>query len=68
MELEIGAASAVIQTLYPSVVVKTELSQKARLSAYRSIFVPTLTCGPDLWVETKRIRWQIQVAEMYFLF
>ncbi|TWW62706.1 hypothetical protein D4764_04G0013530 [Takifugu flavidus] len=38
----IGAASAVMRTLHWSVVVKIELSQKAKLSIYRSIFVPTL--------------------------
>ncbi|TWW58331.1 hypothetical protein D4764_07G0010500 [Takifugu flavidus] len=42
-----GAASAVMRTLHRSVVVKRELSQKAKLSIYRSIFVPTLTYGHD---------------------
>ncbi|TWW59969.1 hypothetical protein D4764_05G0000590 [Takifugu flavidus] len=37
-----------------SVVVKRELSRKAKLSIYRSIFVPTLTYGHELWVMTKR--------------
>ena len=63
----IGAASAVVQTLYRSSVGKTELSQKARLSVYRSIFVPTLTYGHELWVVTEKMRFQIQVVEMGFL-
>ncbi|TWW77392.1 hypothetical protein D4764_12G0007820 [Takifugu flavidus] len=46
----IGAASAVMRTLHRSVVVKRELSQKAKLLIYRSIFVPTLTYGHELWV------------------
>ena len=45
IDRQIGAASAVVQTLHRSVVVKRELSQKARLSVYRSIFVPNLTYG-----------------------
>ena len=52
MELEIdrriGAASAVIRTLRQSVVVKRDLSQKAKLSIYRSIYVPTLSYGQEL--------------------
>ena len=49
----IGAAS-VLWTLYRSAVVKRELSQKVRLSVYQSIFVPTLTCGHELWIVTER--------------
>uniref|UniRef100_A0A8C6NIQ5 Reverse transcriptase domain-containing protein n=1 Tax=Nothobranchius furzeri TaxID=105023 RepID=A0A8C6NIQ5_NOTFU len=63
----IGAASAVMRALYRSVVVKRELSQKAKLLIYRSIFVPTLTYGHELWVVTERTRSQIQAAEMSFL-
>ncbi|TWW59416.1 hypothetical protein D4764_06G0009460 [Takifugu flavidus] len=48
---QIGAASAVMRTLHRSVVVKRELSQKAKLSIYGSIFVPTLTYGHALWGE-----------------
>ena len=43
-----GAASAVMQMLKQSVVVKRELSQKAKLSIYMSNYFPTLTyvcCG-----------------------
>ncbi|TWW73461.1 hypothetical protein D4764_15G0008550 [Takifugu flavidus] len=63
----IGAASAVMWTLHRSVVVKRELSQKAKLSIYRSIFVPTLTYGHELWVMTERTRSWVQAAEMSFL-
>ena len=57
---------AVMRTLKRSVVVERELSQKAKLSIYRSIF-PTLTYGHELWVETERMRLRIQAAEMSFL-
>lgn len=39
----VGAASAVMRTLPWSVMVKRELSLKAKLLIYRSICVPTLT-------------------------
>ena len=54
-------------SLYRSVVVKRELSRKAKLSIYRSIYVPTLTYGHELWVMTERIRSRIQASEMSFL-
>ena len=47
MGRRIGAAGAVLQTLYSTVVTKRELSQKAKRSVYRAIFVPTLTYGHD---------------------
>ncbi|KAK3532712.1 hypothetical protein QTP86_028082, partial [Hemibagrus guttatus] len=50
----IGAAAAVMQSMYRSVVVKKELSRKAKLSIYQSIYVPTLTYGHELWVMTER--------------
>uniref|UniRef100_A0A8C6Q6L6 Reverse transcriptase domain-containing protein n=1 Tax=Nothobranchius furzeri TaxID=105023 RepID=A0A8C6Q6L6_NOTFU len=67
IDKQISAASAVMLALYRSVVVKRELSQKAKLSIYRSIYVPTLTYDHELWVVTERTRLRIQVAEMSFL-
>ena len=67
MDRRIGAASAVMRALYRSVVVKKELSRKAKLSIYRSIYVPTLTYGHELWVVTERTRSRIQAAKMSFL-
>ncbi|KAI3377001.1 hypothetical protein L3Q82_000226 [Scortum barcoo] len=52
IDRRIGAASAVMRSVYRTVVVKKELSRKARLSIYRSIYVPTLTYGHELWVMT----------------
>ncbi|KAK3540202.1 hypothetical protein QTP70_028393 [Hemibagrus guttatus] len=63
----IGAAAAVMRSMYRSVVVKKELSWKAKLSIYQSIYVPTLTYGHELWVMTERVRSRIQAAEMSFL-
>ncbi|KAK3509855.1 hypothetical protein QTP70_015865, partial [Hemibagrus guttatus] len=67
IDRRIGAAAAVMRSMYRSVVVKKELSWKAKLSIYQSIYVPTLTYGHELWVMTERIRSWIQAAEMSFL-
>ncbi|KAK3529557.1 hypothetical protein QTP70_031980, partial [Hemibagrus guttatus] len=66
IDRRIGAAAAVMRSMYRSVVVK-ELSRKAKLSIYQSIYVPTLTYGHELWVMTERVRSRIQAAEMSFL-
>ncbi|KAK3523485.1 hypothetical protein QTP86_033979, partial [Hemibagrus guttatus] len=67
IDRRIGAAAAVMRSMYRSVVVKKELSRKVKLSIYQSIYVPTLTYGHELWVMTERVRSRIQVAEMSFL-
>ncbi|KAK3524108.1 hypothetical protein QTP70_017990 [Hemibagrus guttatus] len=54
IDRQIGAAAAVMRSMYRSVVVKKELSRKAKLSIYQSIYVPTLTYGHELWVMTER--------------
>ncbi|KAI3362928.1 hypothetical protein L3Q82_011604 [Scortum barcoo] len=53
IDRRIGAASAVMRSVYRTVVVKKDLSRKAKLSIYRSIYVPTLTYGHELWVMTE---------------
>uniref|UniRef100_A0A8C6LTA7 Reverse transcriptase domain-containing protein n=1 Tax=Nothobranchius furzeri TaxID=105023 RepID=A0A8C6LTA7_NOTFU len=67
IDRQIGDASAVMRALYQSVEVKRKLSQRAKLSIYRSIYVPTLTYGHELWVVAERTRSWIQAAEMSFL-
>jgi len=54
MDRRIGAVSAVMRALYRLVVVKRELSRKAKFSIYRPISVPTLTYGHELWVVTEK--------------
>ena len=44
-----------------------QLSRKAKLWIYWSIFVPTLTYGHKIWVVTERARLRIQAAEIGFL-
>jgi len=67
IDRRIGAAAAVKQALYRTVLVKRELSRKAKLSIYWSVYVPTLTSGHELWVVTERTRLRIQAAKMSFL-
>ncbi|KAK3568863.1 hypothetical protein QTP86_018965 [Hemibagrus guttatus] len=67
IDRRIGAAAAVMRSMYRSVVVKKELSRKAKLLIYQSIYVPTLIYGHELWVMTERVRSRIQAAEMSFL-
>ncbi|KAK3561731.1 hypothetical protein QTP86_012984 [Hemibagrus guttatus] len=67
IDRRIGAAAAVMRSMYRSVVVKKELSRKPKLSIYQSIYVPTLTYDHELWVMTERVRSRIQAAEMSFL-
>ncbi|KAK3566589.1 hypothetical protein QTP86_001091 [Hemibagrus guttatus] len=63
----ISAVAAVMRSMYRSVVVKQELSRKAKLSIYQSIYAPTLTYGHELWVMTERVRSRIQAVKMSFL-
>ena len=67
MDRWIGALSAVMRALLWFVVVKRELSQKAKPPIYFSIFVPTFTYGHEIWVVTKRTRLRIKAAETRFL-
>ena len=56
LDTSIGKASAVMCQLYQSVVLKQELCTKAKLSVFRSVFVPILIYGHEYWVMTKRVR------------
>ena len=46
---------------------KRELSKKAKLSIFKSVFVPILTYGHESWVMIQRMRSQVQASEMRFL-
>ena len=43
LDTQIGKASAVMRALHHSVVMKRELSKKAKLSIFKAVFVPILT-------------------------
>ena len=55
-----------MRALHHSVVLKLELSRKAKLSVFYSIFVPILTYGHESLVMTERVRSQMQASEMRF--
>ena len=67
LDTRIGKAIAVMRALHYSVVMKRELSKKAKLSIFKAVFVPTLTYGHESWVMIKRMRSQVQASEMRFL-
>ena len=67
IDRRVRAAGAVLHALHRTVVTKRELSRKAKLSIYWSVFIPTLTYGHERWVMTKRMRSRVQTAEMGFL-
>ena len=67
LDNRIGKASAVMRALHYSVVMKRELSKKAKLSIFKAVFVPILTYGHESWVMTERVRSLVQASEMRFL-
>ena len=67
LDRRIASAGAVMRQLSRGVLGKRELSREAKLAIYRSIYVPTLTYGHELWVLTERTRSRVQAAEMRFL-
>ena len=67
IDRRIGSAGAVMRQLFRGVVCKRELSTKAKLSVFKSVFTPILTYGHQHWVVTERLRSRIQAAEMRFL-
>ena len=56
-----------MRALHYSVVMKRELSKKAKLSSFKAVFVPILTYGHKSWVMTEIMRSQVQASEMRFL-
>ena len=67
LDSQIGMVSAVMRALDYSVVMKRELSKKAKLSIFKAVFVPILTYGHESWVMTEIVRSQVQESDMRFL-
>ena len=67
VELNDGWKSAVMRQLHRSVVLKRELCTKAKLSIFRSVYVPILTYGHECWIMNEKVRSRVQAAEMGFL-
>ncbi|KAI3359832.1 hypothetical protein L3Q82_013828, partial [Scortum barcoo] len=71
IDRRIGAASTVMRSVYRTVVVKKELSRKAKLSIYLvNLRFPTLTYGHELWsrcsfsIERSQLRWLGHLFQM----
>jgi len=67
IDTRVGKANAVLREFYRSVVKKRELSNTAKLSVFKSVFVPILTYGHESWVMTERILTQVQAPKVGFL-
>ena len=67
LNIQIGKASAVMQALHYPVAMKRESSKYAKLSIFKTVFVPILTYGHESWVMTERMRSQVQASKMRFL-
>jgi len=66
-DTRIGKTYAFLREFYRSVVTKRELSNTAKSSVFKSVFVPIFTYGHESSVTTERILSQVQAAEMEFL-
>jgi len=66
IDTRIAKAYAVLRELYRSVVTKLELSNTAKLSIFKSVFVPILTYGHEPWVMTEIIS-QVHAKKIGFL-
>ena len=64
LDTRIGKASAVMRALHYSVVMKQELSKKAKLSIFKTLFAPILTYGHESWVMSEKVRSQVQASKM----
>ena len=64
MDTRISKASAVMRALHYSVVIKQELSKNAKLSIFKTVFIPILTYGHESRLMTKRVQSQVQASEM----
>jgi len=67
IETRIGKSNAVLRELYRSVSTKRELSNIAKLSVFKSVFVLILTYGHVSCVMAERILTQVQAPNMAFL-
>ena len=56
-----------MRALHYLVVIKRELSKKAKLSIFKTVFVPILTYGHESLVMIERVRSQVQSSEMRFI-
>ena len=67
LDVQSRKASAVMRALHHTVVLKRQLSRKAKPSVFKSIFVPIITYGHESWVMTEKMFAQMQASKTRFL-
>jgi len=67
LDTRIGKVNTILHEFYILVVTKWELSNTAKLSVFKSVFVPIHTDRHESWVMTERVQSQVHAAEMGFL-
>ena len=55
LDIRIGKASAVMRQLHRSVVLKRELCTKAKLSIFRSVYIPILTYDRECSIMNEKV-------------
>ena len=56
-----------MRELKRSAIMRKELSKEAKLSIFKSVYIPVLTYGHESWILTEKVRSRVQAAEMRFL-
>jgi len=65
IDSRIGKANASLRELYIALwTKKRELSNNAKLSVFKLVFVPILTYGHELWAMTESMLSKVQALEM----
>ena len=54
-----------MRALHYSVVMKRELSKKAKLLIFKTVFVHILSYGHESWVMTERMRSKVQASKIF---
>ena len=57
LDIRIGKAGAVMRQLHRYVTLNRELCTRAKLSNFRSIYVPVLTYGHERWIMNEKARY-----------
>src|SRR5258708_30196760 len=63
----IGSADRILKLINSTIITKRELSLKAKVSVYNSVYVPTLIYGNESWTLNKRMESRVQACEMRYL-
>lgn len=63
----IQAANRLYHLLKTPLIGKKELSQKTKMTVFKTIFVPSLIFGSESWILSRRLKSQLQATEMKFL-